>query len=563
MKQSRRSFLTSAGAVLAGTALTACGDSDSDNGSSNETPITFDRSTDVLVLGTGFAGLSAAISAHDAGAQVLVLEKTDEAHAGGGSRVSGQGIMIPDVNYGAQFFANMAADHMSFYKSHPEVIEAWVTELNKNLTWVPQIIGKPLAPLPNGQFAPEEIWLDPDKTTRAYGIDNGQGTGLSFNAVLWNPFKKAFDSRSIEVLYETPATKLLTDSKGNVLGVTATSNGKSINIQAKKGVILATGGYEFNDVLKENYLHGPIYGFGNPWNTGDGVRMAQELGADLWHMNDAQGPIMLVFLNGYKDASGNQKYLDPNIPAEVPFTVSLKGSSYIYVDKTGKRFMNEGKPAQHGRGLDELFFYDGSGQVYIGNPTPKQTSCYPRNPAWFVFDESVRTAGAIGHTLGAAGLAFGWTGFPGNTTYSWSTDNSAEVANGVILKADDLASLEAQMGVPPGNLQATVAKWNGDMTASPAADTMFGRTSKLVPLASSGPYYAMRYYPGMVNTQGGPRRNQNAQIVRPDDTPIPRLYSAGELGSIYTWHYNGGGNISECIAYGRLAGEKAAAETPL
>ena len=66
----------------------------------------------------------------------------------------------------------------------------------------------------------------------------------------------------------------------------------------------------------------------------------------------------------------------------------------------------------------------------------------------------------------------------------------------------------------------------------------------------------------ILNTQGGPKRNVKAQIVDPDDKPIPRLYSAGELGSMYSFLYNGGGNVGECLAFGRIAGRNAAAEKP-
>jgi predicted oxidoreductase len=74
--------------------------------------------------------------------------------------------------------------------------------------------------------------------------------------------------------------------------------------------------------------------------------------------------------------------------------------------------------------------------------------------------------------------------------------------------------------------------------------------------------YAVELSPSMLNTQGGPRRNEKAQIVRPDGSPIARLYSAGELGSIYSYLYQGTGNIGECLAFGRIAGRNAAAEQP-
>ena len=84
----------------------------------------------------------------------------------------------------------------------------------------------------------------------------------------------------------------------------------------------------------------------------------------------------------------------------------------------------------------------------------------------------------------------------------------------------------------------------------------------LAPIAEQ-PFYAVELSPSMLNTQGGPRRNERGQIVRPDGTPIPRLYSAGELGSIYSYLYQGTGNIGECLAFGRISGRNAAAEAPL
>ena len=77
-----------------------------------------------------------------------------------------------------------------------------------------------------------------------------------------------------------------------------------------------------------------------------------------------------------------------------------------------------------------------------------------------------------------------------------------------------------------------------------------------------GPYYAVQLSPTMLNTQGGPRRNEKAEILRPDGNPIPRLYSSGELGSIYSNLYQGAGNIGECLAFGRIAGRHVVAQQP-
>ena len=107
-------------------------------------------------------------------------------------------------------------------------------------------------------------------------------------------------------------------------------------------------------------------------------------------------------------------------------------------------------------------------------------------------------------------------------------------------------------------LTDTVGRWN--RSCDTGSDPQFGRTLMLQPVAEP-PFYAVELSPSMLNTQGGPRRNEKGQIVRPDGTPIPRLYSAGELGSIYSYLYQGTGNIGECLAFGRVSGRNAAAET--
>ena len=104
-----------------------------------------------------------------------------------------------------------------------------------------------------------------------------------------------------------------------------------------------------------------------------------------------------------------------------------------------------------------------------------------------------------------------------------------------------------------------MTRWNTQ--CAQGTDEDFGRTKMLAPFGQ-GPFYAVEISPTMLNTQGGPRRNAQAQIVRPDGTPIPRLYSAGELGSIYSYMYQGTGNIGECFAFGRIAARHALTLAP-
>src|SRR5262249_58183964 len=134
--------------------------------------------------------------------------------------------------------------------------------------------------------------------------------------------------------------------------------------------------------------------------------------------------------------------------------------------------------------------------------------------------------------------------------YEWSLDNSAELAKGWIKTADSLPALAEVLGLSPMALVESVTRWNRSCDAK--EDAEFGRKLMVEPILEK-PFYAVELSPSMLNTQGGPRRNEKAQVVRPDGTPIPRLYSAGELGSIYSYLYQGTGNIGECLAFWRIS----------
>ena len=228
---------------------------------------------------------------------------------------------------------------------------------------------------------------------------------------------------------------------------------------------------------------------------------------------------------------------------EIPTSLSMQALHYskeipggvIVVGPDGKRFTDEKFKTRHGK------------VPAHGTWKALTTPC----PMHMIFDHTHMTAGPIydGHP------SHGWTQIV--ELYEWSKDNSVELEKGWIKKADTLAELAAQIGMNGDTLSKTVSRWNA-FTAS-GKDEEFGRTLMLTGL-DEGPYYAVQMSPSMLNTQGGPRRNERAQIVRPDGTPIPRLYSAGELGSIYSYLYQGTGNIGECLAFGRIAARNAVGE---
>ena len=145
------------------------------------------------------------------------------------------------------------------------------------------------------------------------------------------------------------------------------------------------------------------------------------------------------------------------------------------------------------------------------------------------------------------------------------------MANGVITKAESLEELAKNIGVSAENLVAAVQKWNTDIKAG--KDTQFNRqilvhieqkacAAVSAPLDDTGPYYAIKLYPTLLNTQGGPKKTVNGQVMDVNNNPIPRLYAAEELGSMWGNIYQGACNNAECIVFGRLAGRAVAAEKP-
>ena len=289
------------------------------------------------------------------------------------------------------------------------------------------------------------------------------------------------------------------------------------------------GPYTVPETMVKAWAQGVPYCYtsGTPYNEGDGITMAMSVGADLWHMNNYAGPSMAL-----------------KVP-EVRTTLSMQALHYskeipggmIVVGPDARRFTNEKYKTRHGK------------IPVNGRWLPLSTPC----PMFLIFD----------HTLFSAGPLYdkhpshGWTQII--ERYDWSGDNSAELAKGWIKTADSLPGLASLLGLDRARLADTVTRWNRCCDARHDPD--FGRTLMMVPIVDP-PFYAVELSPSMLNTQGGPRRNKKGQIVRADGTPIPRLYSAGELGSIYSYLYQGTGNIGECLAFARVSGRNAAAEAP-
>lgn len=485
-------------------------------------PKQWNKEADIVIVGFGGAGAAAAIDAHDAGAKVLMLEKAPEGEEGGNTKVAGQGYLHVDNTDKAVTYLNAMC---GYFKVPQDMARVWAEEVAKNNAWVTSIGGDPQEHQhpPVGIEFPELPGSD-----CVHKYHHGDLLGYSKT---WEFFEQSVKKRKIEVLYETPGMELVQDGiTREILGIKAFPKGSDpIYVKARKAVILTCGGFENNQEMIRNYLPGLPYCYttGSPWNEGDGVRMGLMVGADLWHMNNYAGPSMGLKVPEYKTTFS----LTP-----LHFSHEQAGGM-ICVGPDAGRFCDEKLRTMHGK------------IKKYGKWVPTPVPC----PMHMIFDHGVFSSGPLYDKKPVSG----WGRIV--ERYDWSEDNVAELKRGWIKSGASIGELAKLIGLEPKNLEASVKRWNENCAGG--SDPDFGRKRMLAPL-SQGPYYAVELVPSMLNTQGGPRRNAKAQIVRPDDTPIPRLYSAGELGSIYSYMYQGTGNIGECFAFGRIAARNALAEKP-
>ncbi|MFD0744652.1 FAD-binding protein [Phytohabitans flavus] len=211
------------------------------------------------------------------------------------------------------------------------------------------------------------------------------------------------------------------------------------------------------------------------------------------------------------------------------------------------------------------FFADGSGRRFTREPGRQHSLhlevagldaerlVHPRIPAWWVFDERRRVKGSLVNTrMGPAGPV---------REIEWSADNLTEIDRQWVRRAPTVRALAAICGMDPDALERTVATYNA--ACASGVDDEFGRPAHTLTPLGDPPYYALALWPGGSNTSGGPRRDADARVWSVRGAPIPGLYSAGELGSMYGLLYpSGGGSVAECMAFGRIAGRNAATRKP-
>jgi 3-oxosteroid 1-dehydrogenase len=351
---------------------------------------------------------------------------------------------------------------------------------------------------------------------------------LSMGQALAAGLRQGLLQAGVPVWLNTPMTGLLTEN-GRVSGLTAMCQGEPVVIRARRGVLLATGGFERNDEMRKRYQRTPVateWTVGSPGNTGDGILAGQVAGGELELMDDAWwGPSIPL-------ASG---------PVFCLAERSLPGS--IFVNSAGERFVNEAAP-----------YVDAVHVMY-----DKNTDDNPHIPCWMITDQRYRNR-------------YVFTGIPPRKPLPRRWFRS-----GVVFKADSLAFLADQIGISADGLAKTVHKFNDFARTGKDAD--FGRgdsaydryygdpnckpNPNLAPLASP-PYYAIKIVPGDLGTKGGLRTDEHGRVLRPDGSIIGGLYAAGNTSAMVMGRsYAGpGATIGPAMTFGYIAALDLTGDSP-
>lgn len=481
---------------------------------------------DVLVVGYGAAGAAAALAAHDAGARALVVEKC--AQPGGNSLVSSANSVYPKHSDDVERFCRYLIE-VCDEATPAEVIEAYVQGLVELPAWLEDMGGE-LEVLDGPPTGPLSSYYIPNLTFLQ--LPSAQGLSLVLRqlkqtlrcpqptggARMWHLLASQVTKRGIPVRCGTPVLDLLTDGVGRVTGAVVQSDGGRQQVWAQQAVVLTCGGFAYSEALKREHLPASAVGaLGSPGNTGDGLRMAHKVGAGLWHLGEEASTLGIV-VEGF----------------DAGFAVNLPRPGFLYVDRMGHRFVDEMRVEAH------------TACRLTANYDPA-TFSYPRVPCFAIFHEENVTSGPIGISMFSYNVV--------KLGYEWSHDNSVEVDRGWIARAGTLAELAETLGIPAQALTRTVQAYNNGCQGGHDVD--FGRCSEsLMPLQP--PYYAVRLVPLLYNTQGGPCRDSRARVLDIGGQPIPGLYAAGELGSIWGSRYQTSTNFAEALVFGRIAGHAAA-----
>ena len=558
-----RNFIRGA---LTGATVAAAAPVFANNPSASTLPKKWDATADVVVVGYGGAGATTAIVAAQNGAKVVVLEKNPQNHHISNTRMSGGIFHCPfkdgDPKALKEYAQAMFSGENIPWKEEGEIPEyseglaqLWADLSPSNLDFLqsldPEFIGGSQPGFNKASFGnfpgAKECKYNAYRATYSKRMKNFNqpsmnspkaetSSGEAFWRCLEEGVKKQGDK--IQILWETPANEVLKNAKGEVVGVVAQCKGKNVYVRAKKAVVLCSGGYEYSKPMRQAFLEGPgVNGwafYGTTSNTGDGIAMGMAAGAGLQKVGKAAARIIVPCL---------ERYNGMRIGSITP---SVGSPSSIVVDNYGKRYAAETKVTDN---PSRYFFYKPAVEFDISNLT------YPRTPSWMIFDEKLRSSKPL-VALGISVVGYGMV--------DWDEKNEIPIKKGLVLKADTLEELaekiknhpENKSRMVPANLVETVQRFNKFCDEKNDAD--FARRAATLGKIEQGPFYAMPLVAGGPNTKGGLLANADREVLTWDGKAIPRLYCVGEIASALKFVYQGGGNLTECLVYGRHCGKLVA-----
>ncbi len=509
----RRTFVagTAAGVLATAAATLATGTAGAEETEAFERTVAWDAEYDVVVVGLGGAGCATAITAADAGAKVLVLEKAPEGYSGGNSNICMQWICYTEDPEGVRTY--FEALRGGYDTPSDAILDVYIEGMQQNKEWF-ESLGAPNVRTFDYVEYPQ---FEGSSAFTPFTVDGSTGMKppLVFggNGACYTLLKKNVTDRadSIDVWYEAPATHLIQDPATKVIhGVTAQVGDKEVKVRAKNGVVLTCGGYENSPQMQQDYnqrLFWPPTGTCY-YNEGDGIKMALEVNADLWHMAN------IVTNNGCfrNEQTGNATF-----------------GFGIYVSTRGINIANNGTRVHDGKAYHGKVQYN---DAFLNAALP--------DTYWYVYDQAIQDAGAINPT--------------------WSADSSEEIEKGWVIKADTLDELAQKMGLTDEAAQTmaqTIAVYNG--FAADGFDPVFGRSAESMFAIQTAPFYACKQTCCCGNTQGGPRRNERGEVLDVAGEPIPHLYESGELGDVWSNLYQASCNLGGGMIFGRISGTNAAA----
>lgn len=547
--QSRRNFIKTGAAMALGAATlgfagcAAPSKTKSNDTVANVSDIKWDEEYDVLVVGAGAAGLATAccMATEGNGLKTLLLEKGDSNRGAGNSPVCTGSFHITDTP--ADFAVYLKQLVKGFDKTPDSIYEVYANGAAENWGWL------------KGLGLDENDVTITDMVKGAaeyYELENGDSgcfkkcqyksdntDGLTHITMF---LSSVLDQHPDAVTRKTsaPLTALIQDPDTKaVLGGAYELNKKTVYVKAKKGIVMTCGGFENDTEMLQDYLSFQrMHAAGASMNTGDGHRICAKLGASMWHMHTFAG----AWSNGIS-IDGKQMLKYRSLMKARGIVVGINGRRF-YQEWEGTSMYIKDEPGPLDLHYGARHGHQNFGGDYCTLPLPPKS--------WFVFDSEGKKYGAyLGKDVSKNTLQ--------NQTEKKEIDPSIDcVVDGYAYTSDTIEGLAQLISVPADELANTVNVWN--QACANGEDAQFHRPSTQMTPVVTAPFYAIECIPEILNTDGGPRRSDKAEIIDVDGNPIPNIYSSGEFGSLWANKYQGSGNITECMVFGRVAARELIAK---